>query len=157
MGQLKNRRRFTSTLKIELLEALRTLSKTTRIDMSRYLDEAVEDLLKKYDIKINSNEKWDVFWEKINLIGGYMKLVETVVKTLVYFNTEGQITPIAFVYQGQKYYVKKIIRSWVSHNYQWYHHITYTVQVYPKHNKRDERLCDLKYIREENAWVLVKI
>ena len=46
--RLKNRIQFTSSLKPELMEALRNLKKETRIDMSLLLDEAVSDLLKKY-------------------------------------------------------------------------------------------------------------
>lgn len=44
---VKNREVFTNTLKPELLQALRQLSKRTRIPMSLLLDEAVTDLLKK--------------------------------------------------------------------------------------------------------------
>ncbi len=46
---LKNRTRFTSSLKNELVPLLEQLSKETRIPKSRLLDEAIEDLLKKYD------------------------------------------------------------------------------------------------------------
>lgn len=45
---LKYRTRFTSSLCKELLPLLQGLSHETRIPMSRLLDEAVEDLLKKY-------------------------------------------------------------------------------------------------------------
>lgn len=45
---LKYRKRFTSSLKNELVPLFDTLSKETRIPKSRLLDEAIEDLLKKY-------------------------------------------------------------------------------------------------------------
>lgn len=46
---LVTRVRFTSSLKKELMPKLDQLSKDTRINKSRLLDEAVEDLLKKYE------------------------------------------------------------------------------------------------------------
>ena len=48
---LVNRTRFTSSLKNELMAAFTELSKQTRIPKSRLLDEAIEDLLKKYEQK----------------------------------------------------------------------------------------------------------
>ena len=45
---LVNRTRFTSSLKNELMEQLNELAEKTRIPKSRLLDEAIEDLLKKY-------------------------------------------------------------------------------------------------------------
>lgn len=45
---LKYRKRFTSSLKNELVPLFDALSKETRIPKSRLLDEAIEDLLKKY-------------------------------------------------------------------------------------------------------------
>ena len=48
---LVNRTRFTSSLANELVEPWNELSKTTRIPKSRLLDEAIEDLLKKYEKK----------------------------------------------------------------------------------------------------------
>lgn len=44
-----NRVRFTSSLKKELMPQLDELSKETRIPKSRLIDEAIEDLLKKYE------------------------------------------------------------------------------------------------------------
>lgn len=46
---LVNRTRFTSSLKNELVKELDLLAQKTRIPKSRLLDEAVEDLLKKYE------------------------------------------------------------------------------------------------------------
>ena len=46
---LVNRTRFTSSLKNELIAQFDELSRKTRIPKSRLLDEAIEDLLKKYD------------------------------------------------------------------------------------------------------------
>ena len=48
---LVNRTRFTSSLENELMTAFTELSKQTRIPKSRLLDEAIEDLLKKYEQK----------------------------------------------------------------------------------------------------------
>ena len=45
---LKYRKRFTASLKNELVPVFDALSKETRIRKSRLLDEAIEDLLKKY-------------------------------------------------------------------------------------------------------------
>lgn len=45
---LVNRTRFTSSLKNELMAGFNALADQTRIPKSRLLDEAVEDLLKKY-------------------------------------------------------------------------------------------------------------
>ena len=45
---LKNRKRFTSSIKNELAEAFNQLAHDTRIPKSRLFDEAIEDLLKKY-------------------------------------------------------------------------------------------------------------
>ncbi len=44
-----NRVRFTSSLKKELMPQLDRLSEQTRIPKSRLIDEAIEDLLKKYE------------------------------------------------------------------------------------------------------------
>lgn len=49
--RLKNRAQFTSSARPELLEGLRKLSAGTRITMSLLIDEALEDLLKKYQEK----------------------------------------------------------------------------------------------------------
>ena len=51
---LKNRKPLSNAVKIELHDALKKLSDETKIPMSRLLDEALEDLLKKYS---NSAEK----------------------------------------------------------------------------------------------------
>ena len=44
-----NRTRFTSSLANELVKPFDELAKKTRITKSRLLDEAIEDLLKKYE------------------------------------------------------------------------------------------------------------
>lgn len=53
MGEavLVNRKRFVSSLDNKLVEPFNTLSKQTRINKSRLLDEAIEDLLEKYEKK----------------------------------------------------------------------------------------------------------
>ena len=50
-AQLVNRTKFVSSLKNELVPLFNQLSADTRVPKSRLLDEAIEDLLKKY-------EKW---------------------------------------------------------------------------------------------------
>ncbi len=45
---LKNRTRFTSSLKNELVPSFNRLAERTRIPKTKLLDEAIEDLLKKY-------------------------------------------------------------------------------------------------------------
>lgn len=47
---LKYRTRFTSSIKNELIEPFNKLAAQTRIPKSRLLDEAIEDLLTKYNI-----------------------------------------------------------------------------------------------------------
>ena len=48
-SKLVNRTRFISSLKYELVPQLAKLSEETRVPKSRLLDEAIEDLLKKYE------------------------------------------------------------------------------------------------------------
>jgi predicted DNA-binding protein len=48
---LVNRKKFVSSLSNELVEPFAQLSKKTRIPKSRLLDEAIEDLLAKYEKK----------------------------------------------------------------------------------------------------------
>lgn len=45
---LKNRIPISSTINIKLNEALKAIAQETRIPMSKLLDEAIEDLIKKY-------------------------------------------------------------------------------------------------------------
>ncbi len=52
---LKNRTRFTSSLKNELVSQFDDLSKITRIPKSRLLDEAIEDLLAKHNYNSDNN------------------------------------------------------------------------------------------------------
>ena len=49
---LVNRTRFTSYLKNELMKAFDILAQKTRIPKSRLLDEAIEDLFKKYEKRL---------------------------------------------------------------------------------------------------------
>lgn len=44
---LKNRKTLSNAVKIELYDQLKRLSNETQIPMSKLLDEAIEDLLKK--------------------------------------------------------------------------------------------------------------
>ena len=46
---LVNRTRFTSSMKKELMKDFDRLAAETRIPKSRLIDEAIEDLLKKYE------------------------------------------------------------------------------------------------------------
>lgn len=50
-NMLVNRKKFVSSLANELVEPYNELSKKTRVPKSRLLDEAIEDLLKKYEKK----------------------------------------------------------------------------------------------------------
>jgi len=47
MNDLKNRKRYTNSLDIELLSQLKDLSDITKIPQSKLLDEAIKDLLIK--------------------------------------------------------------------------------------------------------------
>ena len=49
---LVNRTRFTSSLKNELMKEFNQLAEETRIPTSRLIDEAIEDLLKKYEKRL---------------------------------------------------------------------------------------------------------
>ena len=53
MGEavLVNRKKFVSALANELVEPFNKLSKKTRLTKTKLLDEAIEDLLKKYAAK----------------------------------------------------------------------------------------------------------
>ena len=53
MGEavLVNRKKFVSSLANELVEPFNELSKKTRLTKTKLLDEAIEDLLKKYAAK----------------------------------------------------------------------------------------------------------
>ena len=53
MGEavLVNRKKFVSSLANELVESFNELSKKTRLTKTKLLDEAIEDLLKKYAAK----------------------------------------------------------------------------------------------------------
>ncbi len=53
---LKNRTRFTSSLKNELVSSFDELARKTRIPKSRLLDEAIEDLLKKHGMEVPEEE-----------------------------------------------------------------------------------------------------
>lgn len=53
---LKNRKRFTSSLKNDLVPLFDELAQNTRIPKSRLLDEAIEDLLEKYGIEFENKK-----------------------------------------------------------------------------------------------------
>lgn len=48
---LVHRERISNSVKKELYNKLKTLSEETRVPISKYLDEAIEDLLKKHSAK----------------------------------------------------------------------------------------------------------
>lgn len=50
---LKNRKKLGSAVDIDLYMKLKKLSSKTKINQSRLLDEALEDLFKKYSKKID--------------------------------------------------------------------------------------------------------
>lgn len=49
---LKHRTRITTSIKNELLDAMKKLSDTTRIPQSKLFDEALEDLFEKHGIDV---------------------------------------------------------------------------------------------------------
>lgn len=49
MSDLKTRKRIGDSVDLDLYAKLTNLSKLTRINRSRLLDEAIEDLLKKHE------------------------------------------------------------------------------------------------------------
>lgn len=49
-NMLKNRVRFSSSTKPDLFEKLKQLSEQTRIPITKLIDEALEDLIKKYKL-----------------------------------------------------------------------------------------------------------
>lgn len=53
---LKNRTRFTSSLKNELMPLFSELAENTRIPKSRLLDEAIEDLLVKHGFSVTKKD-----------------------------------------------------------------------------------------------------
>ena len=59
MGEavLVNRKKFVSSLANELVEPFNELSTRTRINKSRLLDEAIEDLLVKYAVMTKEEKK----------------------------------------------------------------------------------------------------
>ena len=48
MGELRHRKQKTFSVDLKILKKFMELSDSTRIPQSRLLDEAIEDLLKKY-------------------------------------------------------------------------------------------------------------
>lgn len=56
---LVNRTRFTSSLKNELMDGFNKLAQETRIPKSRLIDEAIEDLLKKYEKRMAESARVD--------------------------------------------------------------------------------------------------
>ena len=52
---LKNRTRFTSSLKNEFVPLFNALAEKSRIPKTRLLDEAIEDLLKKHGINADES------------------------------------------------------------------------------------------------------
>lgn len=52
MAELKNRVQYATSIDKDLKDAMKALSDKTRIPQSKLIDEAIEDLLKKYGIKI---------------------------------------------------------------------------------------------------------
>ena len=51
-AKLVNRTKLVSSLDTELVEPFTALSKKTRVPKSRLIDEAIEDLLKKYEKRL---------------------------------------------------------------------------------------------------------
>lgn len=51
MSEKRTRKSWTTTIYTDLFNGIKELSETTRIPVSKLTDEAIEDLLKKYDSK----------------------------------------------------------------------------------------------------------
>lgn len=49
---LKTRVKVGSTINKDLYKAMQNLSKESRVPIARYFDEAIEDLLKKYNLEV---------------------------------------------------------------------------------------------------------
>ena len=56
-AKLVNRTRFTSSMKNELSAKFDILSEKTRITKSKLIDEAIEDLLKKYEKLLSESDQ----------------------------------------------------------------------------------------------------
>lgn len=56
---LVNRKKFISSLDNKLVEPFNDLSAKTRVPKSRLLDEAIEDLLKKYEKRMAESARVD--------------------------------------------------------------------------------------------------
>jgi len=54
---LVHRARFGNSIDKNLLRGLQALSKKTRIPISAFIDEAIEDLLKKYNFSLDDVEQ----------------------------------------------------------------------------------------------------
>lgn len=54
MTDLKNRVQYATSIDKELKDAMKVLSDKTRIPQSKLIDEAIEDLLKKYNIEMQN-------------------------------------------------------------------------------------------------------
>lgn len=54
---LKYRKRVTTSIDKELYEAFRGLSDKMRVNQSKLFDEALTDLLKKYEVEIPAKDK----------------------------------------------------------------------------------------------------
>lgn len=57
MGEYKNRERWSTAVDKMLLAKFRKLSENTRIPATRLLDEAIEDLLVKYQVMIKEEKR----------------------------------------------------------------------------------------------------
>ena len=51
MSEKRTRKSWTTTIYTDLFIGLKELSETTRIPVSKLTDEAIEDIMKKYDTK----------------------------------------------------------------------------------------------------------
>jgi cytosine/adenosine deaminase-related metal-dependent hydrolase len=55
-GEVLGIKRYTFTTQEETLEMLKKLSKETRIPVSRHLEEAIQDLFKKYGKEVSKDK-----------------------------------------------------------------------------------------------------
>ena len=70
MSEKRTRKSWTTTIYTDLFIGLKELSETTRIPVSKLTDEAIEDLLKKYDTKEKQYQNYSsgTYHTKINVI-----------------------------------------------------------------------------------------
>jgi len=81
-----------------------------------------------------------------------MKLINQPIKVAVIFTETGEVKPFAFIYNNKKYGVVKILKEDSDYSYKTGETKRYRLQIRAKHD--DDRICEIKFIKSENIWVL---